>query len=92
MQKQQKLGENVELVVEFFGHALVGTMIFMVIGVAGLAVEKFVALLVLLGMSVEAVKILTLMTHVLMVADVALLAVWVVASTVHALRGMLEGK
>lgn len=90
--KELKVGEHAEVLAEFFGHAFAGTVIFMVIGVAGLAVEKFVLLLELLGLSGAALHVLTALTHVLMVADVTLMAVWIVASTVHALVGLLKGR
>lgn len=83
---------GVDVLVEFFGHAFAGSVIFMIIGLAGLVVEKFTAGLAALGMSAEALGVLTLMTHVLMVADVAMFAVWIVASTIHALKQILKGR
>lgn len=62
----------------------------MLIGLAALGLEVFVAWLALMGMSAGAVKVLAVIETLLLWLDVGLMAVWVAVSSVKASCDLLE--
>ena len=78
--------------VEFGGHILAGSVLFMLIGLAALGLELFTGWLGSMGMSESAVKILKVVEIGMLWLDTVLMSLWVAVSSFKASRDLLELK
>lgn len=92
MNTKKMLHEHIVTLVEFAGHILAGSVLFMLIGLAALGLELFTAWLGTMGMSAAAVNVLKFIEFGMLWLDVILMSLWVAVSSFKASRDLLDFK
>ena len=86
-----KKKSNLEVVVDFLGHVLTGSAMFIVMALAAFALSRFVAWLPFAhGEDEMAVVLLHFVERGILVADTAFLGWWLVYSTYKALKELTK--
>ena len=75
-----------EPIVEFAGHLIVGTVIFIMVALVATGLSFFVGWLEKLGAPEGVVTILNWVEYTLLVIDAVLLVAWVASTAYHAFR------